>query len=559
VEPIDPRLPRTVAESSGYTATSRHADVLCFIEALRPFAPCLSVQSMGRSALGQEMPVLVLSAGRHFTPAQAHASQLPVVMVLANIHAGEVEGKESLLRLAREIAATATPAAGGETADPAPTASLAFLMERAVLVFVPDYNCDGNDRIDAKNRVLDLARLDGQDGPQSGVGTRNTAQGYNLNRDYVKLDAPESRQLMDLWHAWRPHLTVDCHTTNGSLHGYHLTYDTAHLIPSSPAAPILHVRDVLLPALSRRLESRTGYRTWYYGNFRDHDDPTQGWETYPGLPRFGSHYRGLAGRMDVLFECYSYLDYRTRCDVMHATLVELLTLVAEQGEQIVRIVADAEAETVRRGASPEPEDVVGVDYSQLARNPSGGVVVSHPSWPLFEDVEICAWDLESMRAHRVPGRELVRYPAVYYGRFIPNRSVRRPFAYAIPAAWSAIADHLRRHHVELEVVRAAHTVAAEEFVVDARAATVSPDIADQAPAETIFFGHRLAVRHRLAPGDFLVPMAQPLAHVALYLLEPESDDGLVRWRFFDAVPDGDPFPVRRIPRPFARDDRGGGR
>lgn len=552
-DPQQPRqLPQTVAESSGYTRTSHHAEVLRFIAELAPLAPCLSVQSMGRSAEGQEMPVLVLSAGRHFTPVAAHASRLPIVMVIANIHAGEVEGKESVLRLAREISATPL---------------LAHLMERAVLVFVPDYNCDGNDKIDPNNRILDLPKLEGQCGPDSGVGTRNTAQGFNLNRDYVKLDAPESRRLMDLWHSWRPHLTVDCHTTNGSLHGYHLTYDTAHLIPSSPPAPILHVRDVLLPELTRRLEARTGFRTFFYGNFKDHDDPTKGWETYPGLPRFGSHYRGLAGRMDVLLECYSYLGYRDRCDVMHATLVELLTLAAEQGDTIVRIVEEAEAETVTRGAAPRPDDLVGIDYTQIAKNPKGGVVVSYPMWPRFGDegeagggrgavhgqVEILAWDLESMKARRVPGRELVRYPAVYYGRFVPTRSVRRPFAYLIPASWKPIADQLRLHHIQLEKVTTARSIEAEEFLVDARESTSSPDIADDSPAETILFGHWLTVTYALAPGDLLVPMAQPLAHVALYLLEPESDDGLVRWRFFDAVGDGDAFPVRRIPRPFARD------
>jgi len=533
--------PPTVAEASGFTATSRHDDVLRFLEQLRSAAPGLSLQSMGKSAQGQELPVVVLSAQRRFTPAEAHASGqpvVPVVMVLANIHAGEVEGKEAVLALARDVAFGAAP-------------PLARLSERAILVLVPDYNCDGNDRIDPAHRALDLVKLEGQIGPVKGVGTRNTAQGYNLNRDYVKLEAPESRRLMDLWHAWRPHLTIDCHTTNGSIHGYHLTFDTAHLIPSSPAAPILHVRDVLLPEVARRLQARTGFRTFFYGNFRDPDDPTSGWQTYPGLPRFGSHYRGLTGRMDVLLECYSYLEFRQRCEVMSATLVELLDWVRERGEEIVRIVAQAEADTVRRGADPSPDDRLGIDYTELARSPRGGVVVSHPIWPLPARVEICAWDLESQRARRVPGRTLTRYPNTHFGRFLPTRTVCRPFAYAIPRAFERIADHLRLHHVRvLEVVRA-RTVDVLEFVVDGRAATSSVDIADRSPPETVFFGHELAARHELVPGDFLVPMAQPLAHVAIYLLEPQSDDGLVKWRFFDDVADHTVFPIRRIPRPFA--------
>jgi hypothetical protein len=534
-------LPRTIAESSGYRATSRHSDVLHFVDELRTRADpsLLSVQSMGRSALGQEMPVLVLSREGRFTPDAAHAAGRPIVLVVANIHAGEVEGKESLLKLAREVA----------------LGSLGRLVDRATLVLVPDFNPDGNDRIDRANRVLDLAKLEGQIGPEQGVGTRNTAAGFNLNRDYVKLDAVESRLLMKLWGSWRPHVTVDCHTTNGSIHGYHLTFDTAHLLPSSPPAPILHVRDELLPAVSRKLEARTGLRTFFYGNFVDHSDPTKGWETYPGLPRFGSHWRGLAGRMDVLLECYSYLDFTQRCHVMFETLVELLDHVHDHGAEIVSIVGAAEAETIRRGENPQPDDELGVSYAEAVRLPQGSLTVRHPIH-LLREVELLAWDLESMKERRVPGRELVRYRGPWLARFLPTRTVRRPFAYVIPASEQRIADHLRLQNVVVHELARAQTVAVEQFVVHARARTASPDIADTSPPETLFFGHHEAAAFDAAPGDLVVPMAQPLAHVALYLLEPESDDGLVQWGFFDSLADGAVFPIRRVPRPVAFVEKG---
>jgi hypothetical protein len=39
---------------------------------------------------------------------------------------------------------------------------------------------------------------------------------------------------------------------------------------------------------------------------------------------------------------------------------------------------------------------------------------------------------------------------------------------------------------------------------------------------------------RVAPaGSFLVSTAQPLGRLAVYLLDPESDDGLTTWNFFD--------------------------
>jgi hypothetical protein len=315
----------------------------------------------------------------------------------------------------------------------------------------------------------------------------------------------------------------------------------------------------MLPAIARRLGARTGFRSFFYGNFRHPTDPTQGWETYPGLPRFGSHYRGLTGRMDILLEAYSYLTFRERCAVMQATLEEILAYAGEHGREMVEIVGAAEAETVRRGSDPDPGDFLGVSYAAVRRKAGstsagaadGGLMVelSYPIHPLSEPVEILAWDAESMAAQRVPGKALTPYRSPHYARFVPTRIVSRPFAYILPASAAHIARHLVRHNLEVQVVGAPVELDVEEFVVDEIARTESADIADEAPPETLFFGHREWARHTARPGDFLVPMAQPFGCLAAYLLEPESDDGLVEWGFFPAVAVGDVYPVRRIPSP----------
>src|SRR5436309_558218 len=71
-----------------------------------------------------------------------------------------------------------------------------------------------------------------QAGPAGGVGVRENAQGFDLNRDFVKLESPEVRGLVRLIDLWKPLLVVDCHTTNGSYHRFTLTYDG----PRHPAA-----------------------------------------------------------------------------------------------------------------------------------------------------------------------------------------------------------------------------------------------------------------------------------------------------------------------------------
>src|SRR5688572_27661344 len=99
--PADDSAPLlTRAERTDYQETSLHADVVDFVRALRRRAPDLvAVGSMGRSAEGRDLVTVVLSGRGAFTPTAARQAGLPIVMVTANIHAGEVEGKEAMQAL----------------------------------------------------------------------------------------------------------------------------------------------------------------------------------------------------------------------------------------------------------------------------------------------------------------------------------------------------------------------------------------------------------------------------------------------------------------------------
>lgn len=529
---------RTVAEATEYRATSAHADVMRFIAALAPLTDRMHVSSMGSSAEGREIPVLVFSEDRRFTPDAAHEAARtegrPVVMIVCNIHAGEVEGKEAALMLARDMTA--------------PGSALARLMRGATVVMVPLYNPDGNDRIDPKHRALDMVRMDGQVGPEGGVGTRYTGEGINLNRDYTKLEAVESRLMMGCFGAWNPHVFVDSHTSDGSLHAYLLTFDTSHTLLSGPQEPIRYTRDVMLPAIGRLLEKRTGMRTWFYGNFRDNDDPESGWETYPGLPRYGSHYRGLTGRMDILLEAYSYAPFDRRVAVTYEIFVEILDYAARHGREIVDTCDRAAADTVARGRDPQPDDVVGVNYGVPSRKPDGELHYDYPAYRLM-DAEIASWDLETLRARRIEGGTVTRWKNTFYCRFVPEISVRRPLGYVVPAARTDVVDHLRAHNVDVERcgTRAGGTRRVERYVVLSKESTHSPDVGTKPRRETVLFVRSEAAEVAVDPQDWLVPMDQPAAHVAIYLLEPMSDDGLVRWGWFDALAPGDAYPVLRLP------------
>jgi hypothetical protein len=544
-----PDLPRTRAELTDYQETSRHADVLAFIDDLAQRTNRVRRVSMGTSGEGQDMAALVVSDGGCFTPEDARRQGRLIVMIEANIHAGEVEGKEAVLALARDLTLTKL----GKK-----------ILSRLCLVVIPNFNPDGNDRIGPENRKLNIAELEGQVNPAGGVGTRYTGDGWNLNRDAMKQEAVETRNLARLWNEWWPHLFIDCHTTDGSLHAFDLTYDTSHSNQRLFRRVLRRTR-AMLEDVGRRVEEKHGYRSHWYGNFVREAEPAAGWQTYPALPRFGSHYRGLLGRMDVLLETYSYIDFRRRCEVMYAWLLELLRFGAKNANKLIRAVERMEARIVELGLRRDPRPRVGIDYGVARRDPSGALLFDYPAHARHGDeAAIASFDRESLAARRYPGTSAEAYRVPHLRTFAPAAQVSIPHAYLVPAE---MGEALARHGIAFQRLESAAELEVDGYRVLTIEKTFSPDVAGVVPPpggaeiplsakpppkrfETVV-SVRLERRvTSFAEGTLVVPTAQRAGVLAVYLLEPCSDDGFTRWEMFDRhLKVGELHPVHRMAVP----------
>ncbi|HET6779475.1 MAG TPA: M14 family metallopeptidase, partial [Gemmatimonadales bacterium] len=307
----------TRPERTGYRETSSYLDVLGFVDSLQMRSSEVRIGTLGTSSEGRRIPYVVAARPGLMTPAEAHRSGKPVIYLQANIHAGEVEGKEAAQMLLRDL-----------TIGP-----LGHLLDKIILLVVPIYNTDGNERWGPGER-----NRPGQNGPAT-VGQNTSGQGLNLNRDYVKLEAPETQGSVSLLQAWDPDLFIDLHTTNGSYHGYVLTYAPGLNPNVNPAVDF--VRDRFLPEVRRRMQRRHGQRTFSYGNFRSQhpDSLVQGWETYDARPRFGTNWMGLRGRPSILSEGYSNADFQTRITATYNFVREVLELAGEQGRALKSVIA----------------------------------------------------------------------------------------------------------------------------------------------------------------------------------------------------------------------------
>ncbi|HUF51272.1 MAG TPA: M14 family metallopeptidase, partial [Longimicrobiales bacterium] len=277
----------TAPERTNYRETTRYADVMAWLERVSAESPVIHLDTLGYTLEGRALPLAIVGNLPDGSAETVRASGRTVVYLQGNIHAGEVEGKESLLMLLREIAL------GGHRQ----------LLDSLVLLVAPIYNADGNERVLLTNRPA-------QHGPVGGMGQRPNAQGYDLNRDHIKLDSPEARSLVQMLTRYDPHVGVDLHTTNGTRHAYYLTYSPA-LHPNTHPAITALLRDEWLPHMTRNVRQKHGWDYYYYGNLQGQGD-ARGWYTFDHRPRFNNNYIGLRNRIAILSEAYSYATFQDR-------------------------------------------------------------------------------------------------------------------------------------------------------------------------------------------------------------------------------------------------------
>jgi dipeptidyl aminopeptidase/acylaminoacyl peptidase len=490
----------TVAEKSNYQETSRYAAVMDFCRRLAKDSPVVRLGALGKSSEGRELPLLILADPPVSTPEQAARSGKLVVFAMGDIHAGEVDGKEALLMLARDLA----------------TAKERPLLKDLVLVFAPIFNADGNERL-KNNRPR-------QAGPPL-VGTRANAQGFDLNRDFIKLESPEVRALVRFLNRWDPAVVIDCHTTNGSYHRYTLTYEGGGC-PAGDATVIRYVRDTLLPDVGKRLKKATGYESYFYGNF---SPDRSRWETVPPTPRYGTHYVGLRHRIAILSESYAYAPFKDRVLASRGFVRAICAYAATNKEAIHKLLSAARDRTVRAGTELKESDRV------VLQSKSAPVGRPHPLLGYVEEVK---------DGRRVRTGQLKTYEVVYWGGAEPTLTVRRPYAYLVPAALGGVVTKLQQHGIKVDELR-------EDIELDVEAYRV-----DAVRRASEFQKHRTVTlqvtprqeARRVEAGTLVVRTAQPLGDLVVYLLEPQSADGLATWNFFDIVlAVGKDFPMLRLP------------
>lgn len=502
-------------EKSGLLATPRYTETMAFINRLDQQSPAIHTESFGVSPEGRELLYLVYDRdGLHDAKAIRKAGRI-ILMVQAGIHPGESEGKDAMLLLLRDLVTKNINAA---------------LFEHVSLLFIPIFNVDGHERFSPYGRI-------NQNGPAE-MGWRTTAQNLNLNRDFLKADAPEMQAWLKLYNMWQPEFFIDTHTSDGADYQYVITYVLETFGNMDDGLTQWQKKDYL-PLLEKHMKTN-GFPLFPYVSFRRWHDPRSGLISSAASPAYSQGYTAQRNRPGLLVETHMLKPYHQRVEATKAIIESSLQILNQQHLQLLSVIMKADAYTasaefrekkfpVRFSTDMTDSSMVvfkGVDYTIENSSLTGG------DWFVYDSTKPVEYLLPMFDISKI------------------TSSVQLPEAYIIPPAWQKVIERMQLHGISMYPVETPITLSAEIYRFQ----------------EVEWYRTPFEGRHRISKmnyvesvedvtfprGSMVIPMNQPLARLIAYMLEPKANGSFVEWGFFDGIFEQKEYAETYVMEPLAR-------
>jgi hypothetical protein len=487
----------TMYEKSNYKKTPRYSETIDFCKKLDAASPLLHYTSFGKSPQGRDLPLLIADRNGNCTPEAVRKSGNAVLLIQACIHPGESDGKDAGLMLLRDLVINKKNI---------------NLLDHITILFIPIFNTDGHERFGPYNRI-------NQNGPEE-MGWRTTSQNLNLNRDFLKADAPEMKAWLAMYNAWLPEFFVDIHSTDGADFQYTMTYalETGGCMEKQLSDWTENTFEKLIVGMMEK----SGFPVFPYVQFRNWHDPRSGLIIGVAPPMLSQGYTAIQNRPGLLIETHMLKPYKVRVSSTYAMLLHTLELLDKEYKTLQLLEKKADAFTAsaqfRENQFPVSFSVSysdstltefkGFDYTVDTSDLTGGL------WFKYNDQKPAVWQLTTFAENK------------------PAKMVTLPEAYLIPPQYIFVIEGLKLHGVKMIPLK-------KEMTFQVKTTRFSNARWQQRPVE----GH-----HKLScdlsdslefcafpAGTMLVDMNQRTARVIAHLLEPASPDSYATWGFFDIV------------------------
>jgi hypothetical protein len=495
-----PKLPAWNGKSEALMRSPDAPDAL-------PFEKSLGLQSAGfdscvawfeAAALRSNyihLDTLCYTASGNFMPMYYFSSewpmnaQKPMLLIQAGIHSGEIDGLDAGMLLFRDLL----------------SGKLKALQDKVNLAFIPVLNRDGLLRSSETNRI-------NQRGPTV-QGWRSNSLNQNLNRDFAKIDAPETRALVQLINKLNPTLYIDIHVTDGADYQYDITYGFIGNHGYSPGISSW-MKTNLRPFVDTQLQL-ADHIPGDLVFLKDEARPEEGNMQYMFGPRFSHAYADARHTPGILVENHSLKPFKQRVLGTRVLLEAFLELLANKGRDL---------QTVMQNDCLQPSDSCALTWQDP-------VVCDTIDFLAFRS--LTQWSSAA-------GTDVVTWKAEPYSTKIPllcslNPKLirKKPKWFVIPVNRTDVIERLRAHGIQFRVLETDTTVNAWFFKLNdvAMAGKLPTQGRMRMQAKT----ELIKARKNFAKGSIFIDMRQPLSDLCMLLLDPDSPDSFFQWGMFADV------------------------
>jgi hypothetical protein len=502
----------TFYELSGNKETPRYRETMDYCKRLELNSNLIHMTSFGKSARGRDLPLMIIDNQGLSNPAAIHASGKVLLLIQACIHPGESEGKDAGLMLIRDLVIDK---------------KFSGLLDHVSILFIPIFNVDGHERFGQYNRI-------NQNGPQE-MGWRVTANNLNLNRDYLKADAPEMQAWLKMFNRWMPDFFIDTHTTDGADYQYVMTYQMELYGDMDPGLTDWS-KNIFLKDWSAQMENAR-IPVFPYIEFRNWHNPESGIEMSVGPPMLSQVYTSLRNRPGLLLETHMLKPYGKRVSATYQALKACISILGKESVNLKSLVRQADKDVAgqvfRKTGFPlrfetlndsTITDFLGIEYKKVKSEITGEDYYQY-------------------------GKTKTTYQIPFFDKTKPSLLARLPEAYIIPAEWKTVADRLELHGIKTKRLARDTTLSISTWKFSGPKWQSNP-YEGRHPLNS-FESNEITISRDFPAGSVLVDMAQPGAKIIAHLLEPKGNGSLLYWGFFDAIFEQKEYAENYVVEPLA--------
>lgn len=490
-------------EKSNNTETATYEETIEFCENISKASPWIHYDVLGQSAQGRDLPVLIVDKNGNFTSDKVKQTENAILLIQANIHPGEPDGNDAGMLLLRDIAITKEQEA---------------LLENLTIIFIPAFNADGLVRFGPYNRI-------NQNGPKE-MGWRTNAQNLNLNRDFLKADAPEMKAWLKFFNEWLPDFFIDCHVTDGADYQYIVTYGLE--THGNMAEELTEwQKDTYLKTIEPQM-FEAGFPMFPYVAFRRWHDPRSGLRSWVANPMLSEGYTAIQNRPGLLIETHMLKPFKDRVLATYQTIKLTAKLLNRENKNLRQLIQQADTYTAS-------EDFRKIEFPITYKNSGDSVMVDF----LGVEYDIIESDLTGGLWFQYYPDKPKSFQIPFFNHMIPDKSIKIPEAYIIPAEWNEVIDRLEIHGIEYSTLKKDTEIEVNSYKFTNINWGGGSYFADSGPREG-----RLPVNCRANPiiekrpfpkGSVVVKTNQRTARVIAHIFEPEAPDSYLYWGFFNAL------------------------